>query len=68
MREWLVIESSRGRGVFASDEERDKKNYIPRDVAEGLLGRTLGGDRCEWFTAEEGKLMRAHPEWRTSEP
>ena len=68
IREWLVVESTRGRGAFATDEERDRKAYIPRDAAEGLLGRDLGGERCQWFTAEEGRLMRAHPEWRDSLP
>src|ERR1700753_2281875 len=68
MREWLVIESTRGRSVFASDEDRDRKSYIPRDVAEELLGRDLGGDRCQWFTDKESQLMREHPEWRDSLP
>lgn len=62
MREWLVIESSMKNGVFAPDEARMPKGYIPRDVAEGLLGRSLDG--TQWFTREEGQLMRAHPEWR----
>lgn len=28
----------------------------------GLLGRKLDG--TQWFSREEGQLMRAHPEWR----
>lgn len=66
MREWLVIESSFKRTVFASDEQRTAKpGYIPRDVAEPLLGRKIAtGNNYEWFTREEGDLMRNHPEWR----
>lgn len=66
MREWLVIEDSRKKGVFATEEMQRPKGYIPRDVAEGLLGRDLGG--TEWFTKEEGQLMRAHPEWSRDIP
>lgn len=62
LREWMVIEDSRKNGVFAPDEAKTVKGYIPRDVAEGLLGRSLDG--VQWFTKEEGQLMRAHPEWR----
>ena len=62
MREWMVIEDSMKNGVFATDEQRKIKGYIPMDVAEGLLGRKLDG--TQWFTADEGKLMRAHPEWK----
>lgn len=69
MREWLVIESSASYGVFASDEMIAKRisGYIPRDSAEKLLGRSLG-DRNDWFRAEEGEKMRAHPEWRDTPP
>lgn len=42
MREWLVIESAYKNAVFASDKAKDD-GYIPRDVAEPLLGRDLGG-------------------------
>ena len=66
MREWLVIESSRKNAVFTPQEERERKNYIPRDVAEALLGRDLGG--TQWFTREESEKMRSHPEWRDTEP
>lgn len=66
MREWLVIESAYKNAVFASDEERARKGYIPRDVAEPLLGRSLDG--TVWFTKDEGAKMRAHPEWRDTEP
>ena len=62
MREWLVIEDSMANAVFATEEQRTRKGYIPRDVAEGLLGRSMDG--IQWFTAEEGRLLRAHPEWR----
>lgn len=63
MREYLVIESSRKNAVFATEEQRTSKGYIPRDVAERILGRTLDG--TQWFTREESALMRAHPEWET---
>lgn len=66
MREWLVIESSRKNAVFAPDEVRQSKGYIPRDVAEPLLGRDLSG--TVWFTDREGEMMRRHPEWRASMP
>lgn len=62
MREWLVIEDSAKNMVFANEDQRNARGYIPRDVAEGLLGRSMDG--IQWFTAAEGKLMRAHPEWR----
>lgn len=66
MREWLVIEDSAKNMVFASEEQRTRKAYIPRDEAEKLLGRDLGG--TVWFTREDGEKMRAHPEWRNTEP
>jgi hypothetical protein len=62
MREWLVIESSWKNAVFAPDDAKEPKGYIPRDVAEQLLGRDLGG--VVWFTRKESELMRSHPEWR----
>lgn len=62
MREWLVIESSWKNAIFGP-EVKEPSGYIPRDVAEPLLGRDLGG--TVWFTREESALMRAHPEWRT---
>lgn len=61
MREWLVIEDSRRGGVFAPEESRAPKGYIPRDVAERVLGRRMDG--TQWFTREESTLMRAQPEW-----
>jgi hypothetical protein len=64
-REWLVIESGWARPVFITDKR--PTGYIPRDIAEPLLGRDLGGDNV-WFSREEGEKMRAHPEWRTEEP
>lgn len=66
MREWLVIEDSMKNGVFAPDDAKKPHGYIPRDAAEQLLGRDLGG--MEWFTQEESDLMREHPEWRDTEP
>jgi hypothetical protein len=68
MREWLVIENSWKRAVFRPDGAENPIGYIPRDVAEPLLGRKLDDDRCTWFTREEGDKMRAHPEWRDTEP
>ena len=66
MREWLVIEDSRKNGVFAPEEAKAPKGYIPRDVAETLLGKDLSG--TQWFTREESDLFRAHPEWRLNAP
>ena len=63
-REWLVIEDSRKNAVFAPEEASKIAGYIPRDVAERLLGRDLGG--AVWFTHDESDLMRSHPEWRIS--
>jgi hypothetical protein len=65
LREWLVIEDSASRMVFGAAFAKPP-GYIPRDVAEPLLGRDLGG--TVWFTREEGKKMRMHPEWRDTEP
>lgn len=64
MREWLVIESAYKNAVFASDDSKKPAGYIPRDVAEPLLGRSLDG--TVWFTKEESEKMRAHPEWRVT--
>jgi hypothetical protein len=61
-REWLVIEDSRKCGVFSPAEANMTKGYIPRDVAEALLGRSMEG--TQWFTKEDTAKMRAHPEWR----
>jgi hypothetical protein len=66
MREWLVIENSRKNSVFADDDARKPMGYIPRDVVEPLLGKTIEG--TVWFTKEDGERMRAHPEWRDTEP
>jgi hypothetical protein len=65
MREWLVIESGWKHAVFAPDDA-NRVGYIPRDVAEQMLGRDLGG--TVWFTKGESECMRAHPEWRDAEP
>jgi hypothetical protein len=62
MREWLVIDSSYKNAVFASDAAKTPKGYIPRDTAELLLGRDLGG--TIWFTRDESEMMKRHPEWR----
>ena len=64
MREWLVIEKSWKNAVFAPDDAKKPVGYIPRDVAEPLLGRSLGG--TTFFTREESERMRSHPEWRDS--
>lgn len=64
MREWLVIEDSRKNCVFAPAAE--STGYIPRDEAERLLSRDLGG--MVWFTREDGARLRAHPEWRDAPP
>lgn len=60
-REWLVIEASTNKAVFSTPTP---PGYIPRDTAEALLGRDLGG--TVWFTSEESAAMRAHPEWRNA--
>jgi hypothetical protein len=65
-REWLVIESSYKNAVFAPDDAKKPRGYIPRDVAEKLLGRDLGGN--VWFTREDSDKMRSHPEWTNTEP
>jgi len=64
MREWYVIENSRNRTVFSGPDEIF--GYIPRDVVENELG--IPHRKCMWFTREQSKAMRAHPEWRTDEP
>lgn len=66
MREWLVIQASWMNGVFACDDAKKPIGYIPRDTAERMLGRDLGG--MVWFTREESEQMHAHPEWRNTEP
>lgn len=65
MREWLVIESSR-RGTVFAPQGSDKKGYIPRDVAEKLLGRPMEG--TQWFTREESEMLRGHAEFSETEP
>lgn len=65
-REWLVIERTRGKGVFASEEDRDAKGYFPRDTAEKMFGCDLSG--TYFFSAEQSAAMRAHNEWRDDEP
>lgn len=65
MKEWLVIEKSCSRSLFATEEDH-RKGYIPRDIAEKLLGRSMDG--TVWFTLEESELMRAHPDWLDTEP
>ncbi len=66
MCEWLVIESSGKNAVFAPDDAKRPTGYVPRDAAERLLGRDLGG--LVWFTKEESEKMRRLPEWRNTEP
>lgn len=59
-REWLVIENNRKHAVFIGDRDLRKPGYIPRDAAEQLLGRDLGGPT--WFSNAESAAMRAHPD------
>jgi hypothetical protein len=66
MREWLVIDSTYKNAVFRGDDAKKPRGYIPRDVAERLLGRDLGG--TVWFTKDDSKRMREHPDWRDTEP
>jgi hypothetical protein len=66
MREWLVINDTRMNAVFAPDDAKKPRGYIPRDAAEKLFGRKM--DEIVWFTKDESARMRAHPEWRDSPP
>jgi hypothetical protein len=69
VREWLVIEKSWKNSVFADDDAKIPMGYIPRNVVERELGIRIEGEgRCTWFSREDGARMRAHPEWRTTEP
>ena len=61
-----MIESSGKNAVFADDDAKKPRGYIPRDVAEKLLSRDMSG--TIWFTKEDGDKMRAHPEWSNTEP
>lgn len=65
MREWLVIESTKKNGIFAEEKE-NRRGYIPRDVVQRMFGKEL--DDIVWFSKEESAAMRAHPEWRDTEP
>lgn len=62
-REWLVIESAYKHAAFFDPKALPPDGCIPRDVAEKLLGRVLGGDDCQWFSREESDLIRSHPEF-----
>jgi hypothetical protein len=53
MREWLVIENSMKNALFAPDDAKKPLGYIPRDVAEPLLGRAIEDGRTTWFTRDE---------------
>lgn len=64
--EYLVIESSRRGSVFSTEDENKPQGYIPRTIAEKLLGRDLGG--TEWFTAEESEKMREHQSFMRQHP
>jgi hypothetical protein len=66
VREWLVIESSYKNAVFAPEDSKVPKGYIPREAAEKLLGKDLSG--MVWFTREESAKMREHPEWMETLP
>lgn len=69
MREWLVIEKTISRVLFGSDVPgAHDKGYIPRDAAEQVLGRKIEDGRTTWFSDEDSKKMRAHPEWRDTIP
>lgn len=65
-REWLIVESSMKHGVFVPDDAKVPRGYIPRDAAEQILGRDLGGN--VWFTQADCDAMRVHPEWSATEP
>ncbi len=60
-REYIIIESARKNGVFASKEDQKIRGYIPREIAEEICGRSMAG--TQWFTREESAAMRSHPEF-----
>lgn len=64
MREWLVIEDSRKNSLFAPVPLLT--GYIPRDVAEILLGKRITG--TVFFSKDESEKMRSAPEWRDTAP
>jgi hypothetical protein len=66
LREWFVIEDSRKHSVFAPDETKRPRGYVPRDAAERLLGRDLGTPT--WFTRDESDALRTLPEWTETLP
>jgi hypothetical protein len=63
MREWYVIESHAGKGVFGTEKVF---GYIPRDVVENDLG--IPHRKAMFFTRLQSEAMRAHPEWTTDDP
>ena len=65
-REWLVVGSIGANSAFAPEAGRLPRGHIPRDVAEQLLGRDLGG--AVRFTEADGAALRGHPDWREGPP
>lgn len=63
-----MIENSWKNAVFAPDDAKTPRGYIPRDVVEQLLDLVIEDGRTTWFTKEDGEKMRAHPEWRETGP
>lgn len=62
LREYMVINSSMMNVVFSTPEDQVPLGYFPRVIAEEILGRSMEG--VQWFTVEEGKKMRDHPQWK----
>lgn len=58
-REWFVIENTRAYSVWASDDLPKIAGYIPREVAEEIVGHPITGDF--WFTSEHDQKIFASP-------
>lgn len=66
MREYWVIDDSMKNGIFATDDMKKPKGYIPRSVGEKIIGRKTKKNECVYFTKEQSDAMRAHPEFTTT--
>lgn len=63
-KEWWVIEDSRKRGVLSTEEQNKPKGYIPRDVGERIIGRKTKNGECIWFTQDQIRRIKLHPQYR----
>ena len=68
MKEYWVIEESRTGSVFGPGHGEAIKGYIPRSVGEKIIGHKTKKGACVWFTSEQAKAMREHPEFITELP